>query len=475
MVGAMASVPKVVIVGAGFGGLAAAKALAGAPVEVTVVDQRNHHTFQPLLYQVATAGLDVDDICYATRGIFHRQANARALQATVTGVDFGTRMVATAEGPPLPYNHLILAIGAVTADFGVPGVDEHTFGLKSAAEAMRIRSHVLRNFERAERTADTDLRARATTIVIVGGGPTGVEMAGGFCELIDKPLRRDFPGIDADRARVVLVEGRDRLLAGFAPRLSDNAKRRLERMGVEVMLTTQVAAVEADRVRFADGTDVATKTVVWAAGVRAHPLVASLGLPTTGGGRLVVDDRLRVPGYPGVHAIGDVAGAEISAGELVPQVAPGAIQGGRYVADRISAESRAAASRTADSRTAEMRTAELRAAEPTAEPTWSNAAEPATGFDDAGRFMYVDKGSMATIGRHAAVVQMPGGVKITGFAGWVVWLGLHLVMLVGFRNRANVLVNWAWSYVTYDRGSRLIIELDGDEATGSRSWPATGS
>ncbi len=447
----MASVPKVVIVGAGFGGLAAAKALAGAPVEVTVVDQRNHHTFQPLLYQVATAGLDVDDICYATRGIFHRQANARALQATVTGVDFGTRMVETAEGPPLPYDHLILAIGAVTADFGVPGVAEHTFGLKAAAEAMRIRSHVLRNFERAERTADADLRARATTIVIVGGGPTGVEMAGGFCELIDKPLRRDFPGIDTDRARVVLVEGRDRLLAGFAPRLSDNAKQRLERMGVEVMLTTQVAAVEADRVRFADGTDVATNTVVWAAGVRAHPLVASLGLPTTRGGRLVVDDRLRVPGYPGVHAIGDVAGAETSAGDLVPQVAPGAIQGGRYVAERIVAELSAA------------------------EPSGSNAGEPATGFDDGGRFIYVDKGSMATIGRHAAVVQMPGGLKITGFAGWVAWLGLHLVMLVGFRNRANVLVNWAWSYVTYDRGSRLIIELDGDEATGSRSLPATGS
>ncbi len=444
----MTSVPKVVIVGAGFGGLAAAKALAGVPVEVTVVDQRNHHTFQPLLYQVATAGLDVDDICYATRGIFHRQANARALRATVTGVDFGTRMVETAEGPPLPYDHLILAIGAITADFGVPGVDEHTFGLKSAAEAMQIRSHVLHNFERAERTTDAGLRARATTIVIVGGGPTGVEMAGGFSELIDRPLRRDFPGIDADRARVVLVEGQDRLLGSFAPRLSDNAGRRLERMGVEVMLATQVAAVEADCVRFVDGTTIEANTVVWAAGVRAHPLVQALGMATTRGGRLVVDDRLQVPGYPGVHAIGDVAAARIEPGELVPQVAPGAMQGGRYVAKRI-----------ADGLA------------PT-DPSQAGGAADAGLVDDVGRFVYTDKGSMATIGRNAAVVQMPGGLKITGFPGWVAWLGLHLLMLVGFRNRANVLVNWAWSYLTYDRASRLIIELDG-EATGSRSSPAS--
>ncbi len=425
--------PQVVIVGAGFGGLAAAKKLADAPVEVTVVDQRNHHTFQPLLYQVATAGLDVDDICYTTRGIFHRQSNARALQGRVTGVDFGHRLVETAEGPPLPYDHLVLAIGAVTADFGVPGVDEHTFGLKAAAEATQIRSHVLRNFERAERTEDPDLRARATTIVIVGGGPTGVEMAGGFAELIDRPLRRDFPGIDTDRARVVLVEGQDRLLGSFAPRLGDRARSRLEDMGVDVRLETQVQSVEADRVRFADGSDIASNTVIWAAGVKAHPLAGALGLETTRGGRLVVDDQLRVPGYPDVYAIGDVAASMEADGRLVPQVAPGAMQGGEYVAERIAERVGSAGGRDRP-------------------------------------FAYRDKGSMATIGRNAAVVELPRGIKITGFAGWVTWLALHLLMLIGFRNRANVLVNWAWNYLTYDRASRLIVELD-DPADSGRLGP----
>ncbi len=419
---------RVVVVGAGFGGLAAARALADAPVEVTVVDQRNHHTFQPLLYQVATAGLDVDDICYTTRGIFHRQRNARAMQTRVTGVDFDAQLVRTGEGPPLPYDHLILAVGAVTADFGVPGVVEHAFGLKAAAEAMEIRSHVLRNFELAERTDDGARRSSATTIVIVGGGPTGVEMSGGFAELIDKPLRRDFPHLDADRARVILVEGRDRLLPSFAPVLGDKAKARLERMGVEVRLSTQVASVESDAVTFADGTKIGTDTVVWAAGVVANPLARSLGLETTGAGRLVVDRQLRIPGRSNVYAIGDVAAAMLEDGALVPQVAPGAIQAGRYVARLIAAE----------------------------------VAGADGGGHEVGPFRYRDKGSMATIGRNAAVVELPVGPKITGFPGWVAWLGLHLIMLVGFRNRANVLVNWAWNYLTYDRGSRLIIEPDDD-------------
>ncbi len=426
--------PTVVIVGAGFGGLAAAKALADAPVEVVVIDQRNHHTFQPLLYQVATAGLDVDDICYTTRGIFHRQSNARALQAAVTGVDFENRQVITAEGPAIPYDHLILAIGAVTADFDVPGVANHTFGLKSASEAMDIRNHVLRNFELAERSADEGRRRALTTVVIVGGGPTGVEMAGGFAELIDKPLRRDFPGIDTDRARVVLVEGRDRLLTGFADSLGDKARHRLEQMGVEVKLSTQVEAVSAEAVRFAGGDTIESNTVVWAAGVRGHPLADALGLATNRGGRIAVDEQLRVEGRPNVFAIGDVAaspdtsnrssdGPGLTDTPLVPQVAPGAVQGGQHVAKLIVAE--------------------------------------LGGDDHPGPFVYRDKGSMATIGRNAAVVELPKGPKISGFPGWVAWLGLHLVMLIGFRNRANVLVNWAWNYLTYDRGSRLIIEPDG--------------
>ena len=418
--------PRVVVVGAGFGGLAVARALADVPVDVIVVDRRNHHTFQPLLYQVATAGLDADDICHATRGIFHRQSNARALQAAVVDVDVGARQVVTVDGAPIDYDHLVLAVGAVTADFGVPGVAEHAFGLKSAAEAMTIRNHVLRSFERAERSTDAAVRRAATTIVIVGGGPTGVEMAGGFAELIDRPLRRDFPGLDVDQARVVLIEGQDRLLGTFAPRLGAEAHRRLQRLGVEVRLSTQVEEVTADEVRFADGETIGATTVVWAAGVAANPLGRELGLPVDRRGRVEVDGHLRVIGHDCVYAIGDVAAPPAPDGDPVPQVAQGAIQGGRHVAAVI-------------------------------------AAAVAGGGGPERPFRYRDKGSMATIGRNAAVVELPRGVKITGFVGWVSWLTLHLVMLIGFRNRANVLVNWAWNYVTYDRASRLIIELDTDD------------
>ena len=434
---------RVVVVGAGFGGLAAARALADAPVDVTVVDQRNHHTFQPLLYQVATAGLGVDDICYASRGIFQRQGNARAVQARVTGIDLDERRVLTADGIDLAYDRLVLALGAVTADFGVPGVAEHTFGLKSAAEAIEIRTHVLRRFEAADRlarsgpdhtadrlarsgpdhTTDRSAVAAATTIVLVGGGPTGVEMAGGFAELIDGPLRKDFPELDLGRARVVLVEAADRLLSTFAPRLGDHARRRLERRGVEVLLDTAVASVEPGVVHLADGTEIASDTVVWAAGVAAHPLAAAAGLPTGRGGRVEVDRHLRLVDRPEVHVIGDLAlpPAEAFDGP-VPQVAAAAIQGGRHAAGVIGAE--------------------------------------ITGGAEPDPFRYRDKGSMATIGRNAAVVELPRGLKLTGFLGWVAWLALHLVMLIGFRNRANVLVNWAWNYLTYDRGSRLIIEPD---------------
>lgn len=431
--------PRVVVVGAGFGGLAAAKALADAPVEVTVVDQRNHHTFQPLLYQVATAGLGIDDICYATRGIFQRQSNARAVQARVTGVDFERRLVLTEEQVDLPYDHLVLALGGVTADFGVTGVAEYAFGLKSAAEAIEIRTHVLRRFEAADRLArsgplrapaDEKALVGATTIVLVGGGPTGVEMAGGFAELIDGPLRKDFPELDIDRARVILVEASDRLLGTFAPSLGDHARRRLEKRGVEVRLSTAVEAVGPDTVGFADGTEIPCDTVVWAAGIAANPLGTNLGLPTGRGGRVEVDEHLRLADRPEVHVIGDLALPPQDAFDgPVPQVAAAAIQGGQHVAAVIQAGV-------------------------ATDGLGGSAGDPVEPF------RYRDKGSMATIGRNAAVVELPRGPKITGFPGWVAWLALHLVMLIGFRNRANVLVNWAWNYLTYDRGSRLIIEPD---------------
>jgi NADH dehydrogenase len=409
----------VVVVGAGFGGLRAARSLARAALDVTVVDARNHHTFQPLLYQVATAGLDADDVCYATRGIFHRQANARAIRARVVGVDLDRRAVVLADGDQLAYDHLVLAAGGVTADFGVPGVVEHAFGLKSAADAIAIRTHLLEQFERYERGHDGD--GGLLTFVVAGGGPTGVEMAGGFAELIHHVLRRDFPAIDVRRARVVLVEAQDRLLATFAPKLGRKAERRLERMGVEVLLGTQVAEVTARSVLLADGTSIGTRTLVWAAGIRAHPLGHALGCELDRGGRVVVDEALRLPGHPEVLVIGDLAAARNADGSLVPQVAPAAIQAGEHAAKVIVADLR---------------------------------SEPAP------TFRYRDKGSMATIGRHAAVVELPGGTTMTGFLGWVGWLGLHLVLLIGFRNRANVLVNWAWNYLTFDRGSRLIVGED---------------
>ena len=413
----MTARPHVVIVGAGFGGLAAAKALADADVDVTVVDQRNHHTFQPLLYQVATAGLGVDDICYATRGIFHRQDNARAVQGRLTGLDPDTRVVHLADGEPLPYDHLVLALGAVTADYGVPGVAEHAFGLKNAEEARAIRSHVLQRFEAADRMTDRAERAAAMTVVVAGGGPTGVEMAGGFAELFHRVLDRDFPDLDLTDARVVLVEGQDRVLGTFSPKLGTKAERTLETMGVEVRTGVNVERVEPGLVMLADGTTIPADTLVWAAGVRAHPIAAALGLETGRGGRVVVDEHLRLPDHPEVFVIGDLAAATLDDGSLVPQVAPGAIQGGEHAAKLIAGET------------------------------------PAP-------FRYKDKGSMATIGRNAAVVEFPSGRTVTGFVGWVAWLALHLFMLIGFRNRANVLVNWAWNYLTYDRGSRLIVEPD---------------
>lgn len=414
-----------VIVGAGFGGLKAARQLRGVDVGVTIIDRRNHHTFQPLLYQVATAGLDSDDICYATRGLFHRQANARALQATVTDIDFDARQVFAQHGAPFEYDFLILALGAVTADFGVPGVAAHAFGLKSAGDAMEIRDHVLRSFERTARVGSdvAPIPNPATSVVIVGGGPTGVEMAGGFAELFSRVLHRDFPEIHPSSTRVTLIEGQDRVLASFHKQLSAKAKTRLEHMGVDVQLSAQVAEITAHEVRLVDGTSVEADTVVWAAGVRAHPLAETLGLQTGRAGRVVVDESLRLPDRPEVFVIGDLAAAEQGDGSLVPQVAPAAVQGGAHAADQIR--------RSID----------------------GAAASP---------FTYIDKGSMATIGRNAAVVEV-GAMRLSGFVGWIAWLGLHLIMLIGFRNRANVLVNWAWNWLTYDRGSRVIVERSGDE------------
>jgi NADH:ubiquinone reductase (H+-translocating) len=409
---------RVVVVGAGFGGLAAVKALADAPVDVVLVDANNFHTFQPLLYQVATAGLDADDVAFPARGIFHRQPNVDFRMRRVTGVDLQQRLVTFEGGGELGYDHLVLAAGAVSADYGVPGVSEHAFGLKSLADAVALRSHVLRCFEAA---ADDPQRIDdgLLTVVIAGGGPTGVELAGGLLELFTKVLRKDFPTLDLRRARVVVVEMADRLLGTFAPHLSGRARRTLSRRGAEIMLGVGVEKVDADAVHLTDGSRIPTRTLVWTGGVVATPLARTLGVAEGPGGRIAVAPDLSVPGHPEVFAVGDIATGDDAKGRPLPGVAQVALQGGRHAGRMIRAQLE---------------------------------ARPTTPF------RYRDKGSMATIGRHDAVAELPGGIRLTGTIGWLAWLGLHLLYLIGFRNRANVLVNWTWNYLTYDRGSRIIGE-----------------
>ena len=405
------------MIGAGFGGLAVTHALHSEPVDVTVVDANNFHTFQPLLYQVATAGLGGDDIAYAVRGIFRRQRNATFRMATVTAIDVERHVVTVSNGAPLEYDTLVVAAGAVSNSFGVPGVDEHAFALKSVEDAIALRNHVLARFERAASGSD-QADAGSLNVVVCGGGPTGVEMAGGMMELFQHVLVKDFPQLEVRHARVVLVEAADRLLGTFTPPSGARARRTLERRGVEVVVGTGVQQVDGRGVTLNDGRRIDADTVVWAAGVRANPVGELLGVPLGRGARILVKSDLSVPGHPEVFAIGDIA---TDADEPLPQVAQPAIQGGHHVARQI-----------------------IRRA----------AGQPSEAF------CYHDKGSMATIGRHDAVAEFPGGRRLAGPLGWMAWLGLHIVYLMGFRNRASVLLNWTWSYLTYDRAARLLTADD---------------
>ncbi len=409
---------RVVIVGAGFGGLAAAQELESASVDVTIVDRNNFHTFQPLLYQVATAGLNAADVAHPVRGIFQRQPNVTFRQGTVTGVDWETHTLELEDGT-LTFDHLIVAAGAVTNHFGVDGAAEHAFPLYGLRDAVRLRNHILARFE----AAATDPRLvddGALTFVVVGGGATGVEVAGAMIELITSVLRRDFRAgeLDVDRARVVLVEMADELLTAFHPASRRHAREILEARGVEVCTGTTVERVTATGVRLSGRDQLAAHTLVWAAGVRPSPLASAIGVATGPGGRLAVEKDLRLPGHPEAFAVGDIA-AIGGFDRALPQLAPVALQSGRHAARQVR--------RLLDGR-----------------PTR--------------RFRYVDKGTMATIGRRAAVAELPLGIRLQGTPAWFAWLGLHLVFLIGFRNRVSVLLNWAWNYVTWDRGPRLILE-----------------
>lgn len=414
--------PRVVIVGAGFGGLAAAKRLEDEPVDVTVVDRHNFHTFLPLLYQVATAGLNAADVGYVVRGMFRRRQHVLFRKSAVTGVDWEQRHLVVAGEPPIAFDHLIVAAGSTTNYFAVDGAAEHSFPLYQLEDAIKVRNHMLTLFE----AADSDpalVDEGVLNFVIVGGGPTGVEVAGALVELFDKVLDQDFHDLDVHRARVILVEQSEQLLTPFSPRSQRYAERTLTRRGVEVRLCTEVRRIAVDHVELSSGEVVPTRLVVWAAGVKASPLAAALCTTPGRAGRVPVEADLSIAGHPESFAVGDIADIDDGHGGRLPQLAQVAIQGGRHVAEQVLG-------------------------------------------DLAGRtrspFRYHDKGTMATIGRRSAVAEIPRGRSgrpfvLDGPIAWLAWLGLHLVYLVGARNRLSVLTSWAWNYFTWDRGPRLIL------------------
>jgi NADH dehydrogenase len=406
--------PEVVIVGAGFGGLYAARALRRAPVHVTIVDRRNHHLFQPLLYQVATAALNPADIASPIRSVFRGRKTVSVLLAEAVGVDLTAKKISLADGE-LGYDYLVLATGATHAYFGHDEWAPLAPGLKSIEDALEIRRRVLLAYEMAEREPDRERRREWMTFVIIGGGPTGVEMAGALAEISRQALSREFHQIDPSHARIILIEGAPRVLPPYPERLSQQARTQLERLGVDVWTGARVTGIDATGVSLGQER-IATRTVVWAAGVTASPLPKALGVPLDTAGRVRVNPDLTLPGRPDVFVIGDLAAVEQD-GRPVPGVAPAAIQMGRAAAGNI-----------------------LRAIA-------GQASLP---------FRYRDKGSFATIGRGKAVGELPGGLLLSGFPAWLGWLAVHLFFLIGFRNRVLVIVQWAYSYVTFRRGARLI-------------------
>jgi NADH dehydrogenase len=402
--------PKVVILGGGFGGLTAARALTKT-ADVTVVDRHNFQTFLPLLYQVSTAGLAADHVAYPIRGAL-RKTGAKFRMASPISIDHKNKQVKLDSSELLDFDHLIIALGSTTADFGIPGVTEFALGMKSVHEALTIRAEVMRRFEDLCRFEDNT----RLTISVVGGGPTGVEMAGALAELVRGPLKSDQANAAA-HIDVQLLEAGDRLLPPFSPSLSARTKKDLEKIGVNVKLNSAVKALEHRKIILKDGTVLQSEITVWAAGVQGSPAMQKLNLPVVGN-RLSVAPTLQINNYPNIWALGDIAGALGKDGRPLPMVAPVAIQQGKFIAKQIDRLTNGKALKS---------------------------------------FSYLDKGSMATIGRNKAVVEVKG-LKLTGTIAWLTWLWLHLFYLLGGRNKIGTMADWTWNYLTFDRGNRHIMD-----------------
>jgi len=422
----MSDQPRIVILGGGFGGLYAAKTLKRAPARVTIVDRRNFHLFQPLLYQVATAALNPSDIAYPIRSVVSHQKNTNVILGEAAAIDVDRKVVKLSDSE-VPYDYLIVATGATHSYFNNPAWERDAPGLKTIEDALEIRRRVLLAFESAEREKDPEAQKAWLTFVIIGGGPTGVELAGALSEIARHTMMRDFRNIKPSSARVILIEGKDRVLPVYPPDLSEKAKKQLQSLGVEVITSAMVTNVTSTNVSVAAGASPAAgparapaptqsiiqaRTAIWAAGVEASPLARTLGAPLDRAGRVLVNDDLSIPNHPEVFVIGDLSMLKKPA----PGVAPAAIQQGVHAAKNILRLLRGEKTR---------------------------------------RFKYWDKGSLATIGRAAAVADF-GWLHISGFLAWFSWLAVHIFFLIGFRNRVLVILQWAWAYLTYQRGARLI-------------------
>jgi NADH:ubiquinone reductase (H+-translocating) len=413
--------PRVVIAGAGFGGLTCARALRHAAVDVLLIDRRNYHLFTPLLYQVASSLLDPGEIARPVRELIRPLRNVDFRQADITGADLDKRLLLTDRGP-VPYDYLVLATGSRSEYFGNESLARHAFGLKDLDDGLALRNRVLSQFEASRWTADSEQRRAMLTFAVVGGGPTGVELAGSLSELIHLVLRKDYRDLDLAEVRVLLLEAADSVLAPFTPALRASARRALEKKGVEVRFGAKVEAVTATSIRLAGGEEIAAGTIAWTAGVRASDLGGAIGFKLGRQARIDVEPTLQVRGHPVVFVIGDLAGPA-EGGAPLPMLIPVAMQQGRHVAATI---------------------AEL------------------VRNGGASAFRYKDPGIMATIGRNSAVAQL-GRVHLSGFLGWLMWLGVHLVNVISFRSRVVVLVNWAWDYLFYDRPIRLIVRAGEDQ------------